>query len=309
MNNKNMNGNFLNFIDKNKGIYISILLILLLFWVVFSLNRIDMDVYFLSLEIVIFFTLIYTFISFLNFKKELDLKAKIELLKSENSNLKHTMNNYISDLNEYFLMWVHQIKTPITAAKLITENENLDLNLIKTQLFFIEDYTNMAMDYLKISDINNSMDITSIKLDDVIRPILKKYSILFIGNAISLEYYPINDYVISDSKWLSILIEQIISNAVKYTRNGKVSIKYDKEDKKLYISDTGIGIRSEDIPKIFDKGYSGFNGRLNQKSSGLGLFLVKEISKKLSILIYVESKIGEGSNFSIYFQNFQFCKD
>lgn len=145
MNNKNMNGNFLNFIDKNKGIYISILLILLLFWVVFSLNRIDMDVYFLSLEIVIFFTLIYTFISFLNFKKELDLKAKIELLKSENSNLKHTMNNYISDLNEYFLMWVHQIKTPITAAKLITENENLDLNLIKTQLFFIEDYTNMAM--------------------------------------------------------------------------------------------------------------------------------------------------------------------
>ena len=105
----------------------------------------------------------------------------------------------------------------------------------------------------------------------------------------------------TDAKWLSALLEQIISNAVKYTKNGKVEISFDKEKNRLAISDSGIGIRSEDLPKIFDKGYSGFNGRLNQKSSGIGLYMAKRIAHKLSITIDAESEVGKGSSFFINF--------
>ena len=118
---------------------------------------------------------------------------------------------------------------------------------------------------------------------------------------ICLIYENQGDRVITDAKWLSALLEQIISNAVKYTKNGKVKISFDREKNRLVISDSGIGIRSEDIPKIFDKGYSGFNGRLNQKSSGIGLYMVKKIAHKLAITIDVESEVGKGSSFFIYF--------
>ena len=107
--------------------------------------------------------------------------------------------------------------------------------------------------------------------------------------------------MVSDARWLSIMIEQFVSNALKYTKKGSVTISYDKENSVLYIRDTGMGIRSEDIPKIFDRGYSGLNGRMNEKSSGLGLFLAKEIGKRLSVEIEVNSEVGKGSEFGLHF--------
>jgi len=136
---------------------------------------------------------------------------------------------------------------------------------------------------------------------DIIKNLLKKYSLLFIHNHISLEYQSNLTYVISDSQWLTILIEQILSNALKYTENGKIAIQYLEEKHALEIRDTGIGIRSEDIPKIFDRGYSGFNGRMNEKSSGLGLYLARKISERLNIQIEVESKLSKGSIFRLVF--------
>ena len=159
----------------------------------------------------------------------------------------------------------------------------------------------MALSYLKLFNHERDMDITSVELDKVINPILKRYSRIFIRNHIGLIYENRGDRVITDAKWLSALLEQIISNAVKYTKNGNVEISFDREKNRLVISDSGIGMRSEDIPKIFDKGYSGFNGRLNQKSSGIGLYMVKKIAHKLSITIDVESEVGKGSSFFVYF--------
>ena len=169
------------------------------------------------------------------------------------------------------------------------------------QLMYIEQYVNMAMNYLKMIDHSTDMDITQVNLDDIIKDLLRKYSLLFIHNHISLEYQSDTTYVISDSKWLTILIEQILSNALKYTENGRISIQYLEDKHALEIKDTGIGIRSEDIPKIFDRGYSGFNGRMNEKSSGLGLYLAKKISEKLNIQIEVESKLSKGSTFRLVF--------
>ena len=201
-------------------------------------------------------------------------------------------------------MWLHQIKTPMTVSKLLLEKPDETTNTkLKMQLIYIEQYINMAMNYLKVIDHSTDMDITHVNLDDIIKNLLKKYSLLFIHNSISLEYQSNVTFVVSDSRWLTILIEQILSNALKYTENGKISIQYLEDKHALEIKDTGIGIRSEDIPKIFDCGYSGFNGRMNEKSSGLGLYLAKKISEKLNIQIEVESKLSKGSIFRLVFPN------
>ena len=159
----------------------------------------------------------------------------------------------------------------------------------------------MALNYLKLINHQRDMDVLPVTLDKILRPIIKKYARLFISNRITLEYESLETTVITDAKWLSMLVEQIVSNTIKYTKNGTVSIYFEETTRSLVIEDTGVGIRAEDIPKIFDKGYSGFNGRLNEKASGIGLYLAREIAKKLSITISVESQIGKGSLFFLSF--------
>ena len=212
------------------------------------------------------------------------------------------MINEKKDLEEYFLLWVHQIKTPITVSKLLLRKEaSKAARKLKEQMFYIEKYTDMAVNYLKLMDREADMDICEVKIDDIIKPLLKKYAMLFIDKHISLEYEPITYTVVSDAKWLSILIEQLLANAVKYTEKGSISIYYDADKNTLIVQDTGIGIRSEDLSKVFDRGYSGFNGRVNEKSSGLGLYLVKNIAKLLNIGVDVKSVLNEGSSFSVHF--------
>ncbi|MEG0250368.1 MAG: sensor histidine kinase [Peptostreptococcus sp.] len=274
---------------------------MLVFWLIFIMADLDRSYLYLGFQIILLTLAVYILVSYFMYKKELSSKEKLEEFELENTALKNKIIENKRYTQEYFLMWIHQIKTPITAANLLIDIDEIDKSAIKKQLFYIEDYTNMALTFLKISDPEADMDIAKVKLDEIIRPILKKYSIIFISNRITLEYEDIEDEVLTDSKWLSILIEQIISNAIKYSVGGKVSIMYHRGRNSLEIKDTGIGIRSEDIPKIFDRGYSGFNGRLNQKSSGIGLFLAKEISSKLSIKIDVKSVLSEGSSFFINF--------
>ena len=148
---------------------------------------------------------------------------------------------------------------------------------------------------------NTDMDISLVNLDDIINPLIKKYAILFISNNIKLEYEKLNVKVITDSKWCMVVIEQLLSNAIKYTKNGIVSISFNEKENYLEIKDNGIGIKDSDLPKIFDKGYSGFNGRQNQKSTGIGLFLVKQILDKLGQKVKLESKLGEGTSVKVYF--------
>lgn len=286
---------------ESKVIFISIIS-LLIFAATFRLNNYDMKVYTMSMEIFMLVLLIYIFISFLYYKKEISLNEKVEKLEVEKRKIINESIEEKNSIYEYFLLWIHQIKTPITAAKLLLGREEVDVSEIKRQMFYIEDYTNMALDFLKISNKDADMDITMVNLDKVVKSVIRKYSTLFISNHITLKYDEIGESVISDTKWLSILLDQIISNAVKYTPNGEIEIRFHKFEKCLEIRDTGIGIRTEDIPKIFDRGYSGLNGRLNQKSSGIGLFLASEIAKKLSIEIKVDSKLSKGSSFRLYFK-------
>lgn len=294
---------FKNYISKILPITVTTFFILLVFWVVFLLMNLSFESYFLAFEIVLFFYLVYlVFMAFLN-KKEEKLKNQIQELEEANLNLRNNFLAKEKELQEYFLIWIHQIKTPITAGKLICDGdiENENIKNIKKELIYIEDYTNMALSYLKMANHNTDMDISLVNLDDIIRPLIKKYAILFISNNIKLEYEKLNVKVITDSKWCMVVIEQLLSNAIKYTKNGIVSISFNEKENYLEIKDNGIGIKDSDLPKIFDKGYSGFNGRQNQKSTGIGLFLVKQILDKLGQKVKLESKLGEGTSVKVYF--------
>ena len=294
---------FKNYISKILPVTVTTIFILSVFWVVFLLMNLEFESYFLALEIVIFFYIVYlVFMAFLN-KKEEKLKNQIQELEEANLNLRNDFLAKEKELQEYFLIWIHQIKTPITAGKLICDSdiENENVKNIKKELIYIEDYTNMALSYLKMANHNTDMDISLVNLDDIINPLIKKYAILFISNNIKLEYKKLNVKVITDSKWCMVVIEQLLSNAIKYTKNGIVSISFNKKENYLEIKDNGIGIKDSDLPKIFDKGYSGFNGRQNQKSTGIGLFLVKQILDKLGQKVKLESKLDEGTSVKVYF--------
>jgi len=288
---------------KNQSVILfGYLLVCIVFITISVLATIEIAYVFLGIEILGFILFVYLIVHWFHYQKLSDVKDDNERLLNENRNLKSEMLNQKDDLNAYFLMWLHQIKTPMTVSKLLLEKPDETTNTkLKMQLMYIEQYINMAMNYLKMIDYSTDMDITQVNLDDIIKNLLKKYSLLFIHNHISLEYQSNLTYVISDSQWLTILIEQILSNALKYTENGKIAIQYLEEKHALEIRDTGIGIRSEDIPKIFDRGYSGFNGRMNEKSSGLGLYLARKISERLNIQIEVESKLSKGSVFRLVF--------
>ena len=293
---------FLDYMKNQSVILFGYLLVCIVFITISVLATLEIEYVFLGIEILGFILLIYLIVHWFQYQKLIDVKDDNERLLNENKNLKSEMLNQKDDLNAYFLMWLHQIKTPMTVSKLLLEKPNDTTNTkLKMQLMYIEQYINMAMNYLKMIDHSTDMDITEVNLDDIIKNLLKKYSLLFIHNHISLEYQSNLTYVISDSQWLTILIEQILSNALKYTENGKISIQYLENKHALEIKDTGIGIRSEDIPKIFDRGYSGFNGRMNEKSSGLGLYLARKISERLNIQIEVESKLSKGSIFRLVF--------
>ncbi len=272
------------------------------FFAIFILSEFPLDKFLLGFEILGFFLLIYLSIQYSKFSKEESFREKYENLLDENKRLRSTYINEKKDLEEYFLLWTHQIKTPITVANLILNKKSVpDAKKLKEEIFYIEEYTNMAINYIKLTDRATDMDIEKVDLDRLIKTLLKKYSLIFINKRISLDYKDTKVEILTDSKLLSIMIEQIISNALKYTEDGKITISFDKEKSTLSIMDTGIGIRDEDLVKIFDRGYSGFNGRVNHKSSGLGLFLVREISKILKLRVEVKSKLGQGSEFLIIF--------
>ncbi|MBP3872061.1 MAG: sensor histidine kinase [Faecalicoccus sp.] len=291
-----------SFLISEYKVFFCLVFSILVYGSIFVLRNLDMEYFLLGLKILIFGWIVYMMIQWFNYQKQISLKEELEKVKRENHRLESQIIEDRKDLEEYFLLWVHQIKTPITVSKLLLEKEDTPSSKkLKEQMFYIEEYTNMAIDYLKLKDRQADMDITLVDLDAIIKNLLKKCSMLFIEKHLSLEYEPVKTQVVSDTKWLSILIEQILSNAVKYTEHGKIRIWFENDT--LMIRDTGIGIRFEDIPKIFDRGYSGFNGRVNEKSSGLGLYLVKNIAELLNIEVTVSSALNQGSTFSVHFNN------
>ena len=203
-----------------------------------------------------------------------------------------------SDSIDYYTTWVHQIKTPISVMQMILQSEDTEeYRALSAELFKIEQYVEMVLCWFRLSSTTNDFVIETLSLDEIIRRAVRKYAPQFIQKKINVVYDGTECTALSDEKWLLFILEQLLSNAVKYTENGTVSISV--ADHILKITDTGIGIAAEDLPRIFEKGYTGYNGRADKKSTGLGLYLCRKAADKLSHAIYATSEIGKGSTFYI----------
>lgn len=211
----------------------------------------------------------------------------IEILSEEKSAILNENTKKLADLSNYYTIWAHQIKTPIAAARLVLQS-NIDENELSEQLRRIEEYVQMAMCYARLSSESTDFVFGEIDADKLIRGEIKKFSSQFIRKKLSLELNDTKKTVVSDKKWLGFVIGQVLSNAVKYTNSGGVSI-YFEEPLSLCIKDTGIGISPEDLPRIFEKGYTGLNGRIDDKASGIGLYLCDTICRSLGHKITVQS--------------------
>ena len=206
---------------------------------------------------------------------------------------------------DYYTLWVHQVKTPIAAMKLLLQNtdKQSDSYALLQELFKIEQYVEMALHYLRLESMSSDMLIKEYELREIVSQAVKKHAVLFINSRLSFNMGEFNCTITTDEKWLLFVIEQLITNAIKYTPRGSISIYMDPNpDKKLLIiEDTGIGIRQEDLPRIFERGFTGYNGRLDKKSTGIGLYLCKQILDKLSHRIKVDSEVGKGTRVCIDF--------
>lgn len=203
-----------------------------------------------------------------------------------------------ADMRNYYTMWVHQIKTPISALRLLIQSGARSAEL-QNEIFRIEQYVEMALNYQRLFCGSSDLVITRRSLDSAVRTSIRKYSKQFIMKRLKLEYEPGDITVLTDEKWLCFVIEQVLSNSLKYTSAGEIKIC--TVGRTLMISDTGIGIAAEDLPRIFDCGYTGYNGREEKRSSGIGLYLCSEVCRRLGHGISITSEVGKGTCVSITF--------
>lgn len=208
------------------------------------------------------------------------------------------------DRNDYYVMWTHQIKTPIAALKLLLEDEEQggkDVFLMREELFKIEQYAEMALAYQRLESLSSDLVLAEYDLYTLLKQTVKKFSLLFINKGLSLELAQPQVSVVTDEKWFGFCMEQFFSNSIKYTSQGKISIWTEVRDGEtlLFIEDTGIGIRSEDLPRIFERGFTGYNGRLDKRSSGIGLYLCRRVLEQLGVSVSVESRVGDGTKVAL----------
>jgi len=230
-----------------------------------------------------------------------DYQRIIRGLCEEQRALETQFSMRFSDMIDYYTLWAHQIKTPIAAMRLQLQNEDSSLSRsLRSELLRVEQYVEMVLAYLRLDSSSTDYVIRECDLDDVLRSCIRRFSGEFISRKLKLEYSPLNLKMVSDEKWLAFVIEQLLSNALKYTREGCISISL-VGTSTLCIRDTGIGIAAEDLPRIFENGFTGLNGRSDKKASGLGLHLCRRICGKLNHRIWVESSLDQGTSVYIDF--------
>ena len=223
-----------------------------------------------------------------------DYQQLISVLKEKIAEITAQTDSRIRDTVDYYTIWAHQIKTPIAAMRLTLQKEDVpEARRLASELSRIEQYVEMVLVFVRLGSDYSDYVFARQDIDEIIRSSVKKFASEFIDRRIRLEYDSVDIQAVTDEKWFAFVVEQLLSNALKYTREG--SIKIYSEGKVLCIKDTGIGIAPEDLPRVFDKGYTGCNGRTDRRASGLGLYLCRRICQNLGIDISISSTIGEGT--------------
>ncbi|WP_454388607.1 sensor histidine kinase [Streptococcus sp. Marseille-Q8145] len=232
---------------------------------------------------------------------EVLLFEKLALLEMDKKNRAIEEREKLNDLMDYYTLWAHQIKTPIAASSLLVgEIEDKKVkNQLEQELFKIESYVNIVLQYLRLESFHEDLVLKKENLEDLVKEIVKKYAIFFIQKGLILSLHDLDRTIITDRKWFVVILEQVLSNSLKYTSQGGIEI-YFQEDT-LYIKDSGLGIQDADLLRVFERGFSGYNGRLTQQSSGLGLYLSKKIADELGHQISIASQVGQGTTVMISF--------
>lgn len=314
---------FKDYLKKTYSIYLLYLSFICCTFVVFIICQTPTDLIIYMLGIYLFIILVYFFkdyrkyknhhqnlkyikedLDFLDdFPQDIYLEEKIyqemiqQLQKKAFQLSKENQQKY-NDMIDYYTKWVHQIKTPIAGLKLIIQNDYPDEKML-VELLKIEQYVNMALQYVRLDHIHHDLSFQKVSLDELVSQEIKKQSLFFFQKNIKVDYQIQDQQILTDEKWSSFAIEQVLSNALKYTKEG--SITFYNEGEKLYIKDSGIGIKESDLPRVFEKGFTGFQGRNDKKASGLGLYLCKNIFDQLGHLISIESKVGQGTTVCLDF--------
>ena len=226
---------------------------------------------------------------------EADERALVEALREQLLAQQSASDEKLRNMTEYYTVWAHQIKTPIAAMHLTLQNEDTpSARRLSAELFRVEQYVEMVMTYLRLEPGSSDYVFRACALDGVIREAVKKFSHEFIDRRLRLDLEPTGLTVVTDEKWLGFVLEQVLSNALKYTRQGGIRIGL-SAPRVLCISDTGIGIAPEDLPRIFERGYTGRTGRIDRRASGIGLYLCRRVCERLGVGISAQSEPGRGT--------------
>lgn len=234
---------------------------------------------------------------------EEDYQILTDKLLSEYKRSQTTWQTQRMESIDYYTTWAHQIKTPIAVMRMILQSEDTEEHReLQAELFRIEQYVEMVLCYFRLDSHSSDFVFQQYALDGIIKQAVRKYAPQFVRKRIQLHYQGTDTLVLTDAKWLGFILEQLLSNAIKYTERGAITIAVDAQ-KCLSISDTGIGIAAEDLPRVFEKGFTGYNGRANKKSTGLGLYLCKQAADKLSHRISIHSEVGKGTTVQLDLQS------
>ncbi|MDE6904130.1 MAG: sensor histidine kinase [Lachnospiraceae bacterium] len=231
--------------------------------------------------------------------QEKDYRRIIENLCGELRGREEETAAAYREMKDYFTVWVHQIKTPIASIRLSLSGEDTLLSRkMASDILHMEQYVDMVLTYFKMGGHSSDYVFSDVNLDEVIRENIRKLRGDFIMKKLALIYEPIKETVVSDEKWLSFVIEQVLSNALKYTQEGSVTIFLEKPGI-LCIRDTGIGIAPQELPRIFEKGFTGEKGREDKRATGIGLYLCRQICDKIGAKIWAESREESGTTVKI----------
>ncbi|MDY4431007.1 sensor histidine kinase [Evtepia sp.] len=225
---------------------------------------------------------------------EEDYQSLLRLLESTLRERQAQADQAMADQLAYYTLWVHQIKTPIAAMDLLLQQWERG-PAAQAELFKISQYVDMALQYVRLDGTTRDLHLSQVSLDQVIRQVVRKYAKLFILKKIRLDFRETGLTVLSDEKWLAFLLEQLLSNALKYTPEGGQVAIFGEPREILVIADTGIGIAPEDLPRVFERGFTGQNGRLDKKATGIGLYLCRRVTELLGHTLSITSAPGKGT--------------
>ncbi len=317
------------YIKDHRYILLMAFFCLLIGWGMLTLYNVEREAILYTIVLIIVMMLLYILVDYRRYKKQheqmkqilnsymitewfpnstllqRDMLTILELLEKERRKDMENYDRQKDQLQDYFSLWAHQIKLPIAALKLLLEDEDIDRSECRTQLHRIDTYSNMAMAYLRLNSLQTDYLVKELALDPLIRQCIRSFSGECIRKKIRMQFTETNQTVISDEKWLGFVLEQLLSNAIKYSEY-KGLIEIYMEQNTLVIQDHGRGIDAADLHRVFEKGFTGANGRIETSASGIGLYLCKQITDRLHHTLTIESDIGQGTKVMVGLERIQY---